>query len=202
MQNFRIEITAFILYTCIMQHEIKRKKIARIMFYAGIVLSLFGSVFLLFNHVSITDIQVVVSFLLLIIGGLCVFFAVKLRRQSLYLFFAAFFTLVGLFLLFKVFGVITLSLKQSWPLLSVFTGIALLLAGIHRYDRVTRIYLIPSIALITLGCFLLLFSLKITSFSFRQFVLDWCPVIVVMSGIMLILFSISAGKDSRSKERM
>ena len=185
-----------------MQHEIKRKKIARIMFYVGIVLSLVGSVFLLFNYVSITNPQVAGSFIILIIGGLCVFFAVKLRRKSLYLFFAAFFTLVGLFLLFKVWGVITLTLKQSWPLLSVFTGIALLLAGNHRYNKVHRIYLIPSIALIILGCFLLLFSLKITSFSFRQFVLDWCPVIVVMSGIMLILFSISNSKDSGNKKRM
>ena len=172
------------------------------MFYVGIVLSLFGSVFQLFYHVSITDIQVIGSFILLIIGGLCVFFAVKLRRKSLYLFFAAFFTLVGLFLLFKVFWVITLSLKQSWPLLSVFTGAALLLSGIHPYNKVRRIYLIPSVALVVLGCFLLLFSLKITSFSFKQFVLDWCPVIVVMSGIMLILFSISNSKGSGNKERM
>ncbi|MDR2445400.1 MAG: hypothetical protein LBD44_05645 [Spirochaetaceae bacterium] len=185
-----------------MQHGIKRKKIARIMFYIGIVLSLFGSVFLLFNYTSITGLQAIGSFFLLIIGGLCVFFAVKLRRKSLYLFFAAFFTLVGLFLLFKVCGVIPLSLKQSWPLLSVFTGIALLLADIHQYDKIYRIYLIPSIALIVLGCFLLLFSLKIASFSFRQFVLDWCPVIVVVSGVMLILFSISSSKGSNSKERM
>jgi hypothetical protein len=179
-----------------MQHRIiKRKKIARIIFYVGIVLSLFGSVFLLFNYASITGLQVIGSFILLIIGGLCVFFAVKLRKKSLYLFFAAFFVLLGLFLLFKVCGVITLSLKQSWPLLSVFAGAALLLAGGHTYEGVRRIYLIPAIALIILGGFLLLFSLKITSFSFKQFVLDWCPVIVIMSGIMLILFSVSGNKE-------
>jgi hypothetical protein len=193
--NFRIEITAFILYTCIMQHGIKRKNIARIMFYVGIVLSLFGSAFLLFSFASITSLQIIGSFLLIIIGGLCVFFAIKLRRRSLYLFFAAFFTLLGLFLLFKVSGVINLNLRQSWPLLSVFTGIALLLAGANRSESIRRIYLIPSVALIILGCFLLLFSLKITSFSFKQFVLDWCPVILVMSGIMLILFYISGSKD-------
>jgi uncharacterized membrane protein HdeD (DUF308 family) len=179
-----------------MQHgTIKKKKIARIIFYVGILLSLAGSVFLLFNFTSITGLQVVIAFLLLIIGGLCVFFAVKLRKKSLYLFFAAFFALIWLFLMFKVCGVITLNLRQSWPLLSVFTGIALLLAGINRYDKVRRIYLIPSVALIVLGCFLLLFSLKITSFSFKQFVLDWCPVIVIMSGITLILFSIGSGKE-------
>ncbi|MDR2795309.1 MAG: hypothetical protein LBB47_01195 [Spirochaetaceae bacterium] len=165
------------------------------MFYVGIVLSLFGSAFLLFSFASITSLQIIGSFLLIIIGGLCVFFAIKLRRRSLYLFFAAFFTLLGLFLLFKVSGVINLNLRQSWPLLSVFTGIALLLAGANRSESIRRIYLIPSVALIILGCFLLLFSLKITSFSFKQFVLDWCPVILVMSGIMLILFYISGSKD-------
>ena len=155
-----------------------------------------GSAFLLFNFALITGLQVVGSFLLFIIGGLCVFFAAKLQRKQLYLFFAAFFTLLGLFLLFKVSGVITLTLKQSWPLLSVFAGIALLFAGSHNYEGVRRIYLIPSVALIVLGCFLLLFSLKITSFSFKQFVLDWCPVIIIMSGIMLILFSISSNKEN------
>ncbi|MDR2343685.1 MAG: hypothetical protein LBD86_04050 [Spirochaetaceae bacterium] len=165
------------------------------MFYVGIALSLSGSTFLMLSFASITGMQIIGSFLLLIIGGFCVFFAIKLRRRSLYLFFAAFLTLLGLFLLFKVSGVLKLTLKQSWPLLSVFSGIALLLAGSHRYGSIRRIYLIPSVALMVLGGFLLLFSLKITSFSFRQFVLDWCPVVFVMSGIMLILFSISGNKE-------
>ncbi|MDR3356537.1 MAG: hypothetical protein LBO04_05035 [Spirochaetaceae bacterium] len=178
-----------------MQHGIRRKKIARTMFYAGIVLSLSASLFLAFYFSSSTGLQLIISLLVFIIGSLCVFFAVKLRPCSLYIFFAAFLTLLGVFLLFRASGVITAGLKQSWPVLSVFSGVALLLSGSRRYDGIDSSHLIPSVALIVLGLFLLIFSLKITSFSFKQFVLDWCPVIVIMSGIMLVLFFVSGNKE-------
>jgi hypothetical protein len=144
--------------------------------------------------------RVISALLLLIIGGGCVFVALKLRRRSLYLFFAAFFTLVILFFLLKATGISGLTLKRSWPLLSVFAGLALLPAGAaagngRRYGTVRRIYLIPAIALVILGGFLLLFSLRITNFSFKQFVLGWGPVIVAVSGIMLILLASMNGKE-------
>ncbi|MDR1363685.1 MAG: hypothetical protein LBJ35_06515 [Spirochaetaceae bacterium] len=178
-----------------MQHKTKRRFFARVSFCAGVILLLLGSAFLLLSFASITHLQIIGSFFVMIIGGFCLLLAIKLKRQSLYLFFAAFFILIGLFLLFKVTGIIPLTLKQSWPLLSVFTGVALLPAGRYRYGGIRRIYLTPSIALIMLGSFLMLFSLKLTNFSFREFMLNWCPVIVVMAGVILILLSISSNRD-------
>jgi hypothetical protein len=164
-------------------------------FCIGIVFSLLGSVLTLINLAEGARQRVISAFLLLIIGGFCVFLALKLRRRPLYLFFAAFFTFVILFLLLKATGISSLTLKQSWPLLSVFAGLALLPAGRRRYGAVRRIYLFPAIALVVLGGFLMLFSLRITNFSFKQFVLGWGPVIIVVSGIMLILLSSIGGKE-------
>jgi hypothetical protein len=181
-----------------MQNAAKRKFLAYIVFCVGLVLSLLSSALLLFSFASITQLQTIGSFLFLIIGGLFIFLAKKIKRRPLYLFFATFFILLGLFLLLHVTGIVILTLKQSWPLLSVFAGLALLPAGSYRYGTIRRIYLIPSVALIILGGFLLLFSLKVTHFSFKQFILNWYPVIILMAGIMLILLSLS----SNNRERM
>jgi hypothetical protein len=178
-----------------MKNAAKRKIFARIVFRVGVILSLLSCTVLLVSLASITQLQIIGSFLLLIIGGFCVFVAIKLKRRSLYLFFAAFLILVGLFMLLHVTGAARLTFKQSWPLLSVFAGLALLPAGGYRYGGVRRIYLIPSIALILLGGFLMLFSLKITNFSFKQFILNWYPVIILVAGIMLILLSLSSARD-------
>jgi hypothetical protein len=175
--------------------EAKRKLAARIVFFLGVVLALFGTVLILITLAYGARQRVISAFLLLIIGGLCVFLALKLKRCPLYLFFAAFFTLVILFLLLKVTGISGLTLKQSWPLLAVFAGLALLPAGVQGYGAIRPIYLIPSIALVVLGGFLMLFSLRIINFSFKQFILGWGPVIVVVSGLMLILLSSIGGKE-------
>jgi hypothetical protein len=98
-------------------------------------------------------------------------------------------------MLFHVMGLTGLTLRQSWPLLSVFAGLALLPTGGYRYGTIRRIYLIPAIALIVLGGFLMLFSLEITDFSFKQFILNWYPVIILMAGVMLILLSFSGARD-------
>jgi hypothetical protein len=195
VQNFRIEIKAFFLYTCLMQNKMKRRFFARVSFCVGVFLLLLGSAVLLSSFASITHLQMIGSFFLMIIGGFCILLAIKLKRQSLYLFFAAFFILLGLFLLFKVTGVIKLTLKQSWPLLSIFAGVALIPAGRFRYGTIRGIYLIPSIALSVLGGFLMIFSLKLTDFSFREFMLNWCPAIIIMSGVILILLSLSGGRE-------
>jgi hypothetical protein len=178
-----------------MQNAAKRKFFAPIVFCVGVILSLLSSAILLFSFASITQLQIIGSFLCLIIGGSCIFLAIKLKRRSLYLFFAAFLILLGLFLLLHVTGIAKLTMMQSWPLISVFAGLALLPAGSHRYGAVRRIYLIPSIALIVLGGFLMLFSLKITDFSFKQFILNWYPVIILMAGVMLIILSFSGNRE-------
>lgn len=159
------------------------------MFCVGLVFSLAGSALILLSSASLVRQRLILSFSLLIIGGLCVFLAIKLKRRPLYLFFAVFFILVALFALFEVTKITKLTLKQSWPLLSVFAGLALMTAGRGRYGVIRRIYLVPSIALILLGGFLMLFSLRITGFSFRQFVIGWGPAVIVISGIALILLS-------------
>jgi cytochrome c biogenesis protein CcdA len=87
--------------------------------------------------------------------------------------------------------IIPIKLTQSWPLSSVFTGLALIPAGWHHYGTLRKKYIVPSIAFILLGCALMVFSLHLVAFSLKQFVVDWWPLLTVLAGLTLILVSLS-----------
>jgi hypothetical protein len=166
---------------------------ARLVFAIGLVLMTLGIAFLLGTMTGISRLSVLGSFLFVIIGALFAVLAIKWNKQTIYLFFASFFILVGLFLFLSTMSIIPITFPQGWPLLSVFAGLALLPAGWRHYRRLRYSYLIPSLAFVILGCILLIFSLKIVSFSFKVFIIDWWPLLLALTGIILILHSVSSG---------
>jgi hypothetical protein len=90
--------------------------------------------------------------------------------------------------------IIPLSLSRVWPLLSVFSGVALFPAGWSRYKTVRIQYLVPSAAFIILGSILLIFSLDIVNFSFVQFIRYWWPLLLLLGGLILVLISLGIKK--------
>jgi hypothetical protein len=183
-----------------MRNLFARRTAAGFIFIAGLLLMLFGTAFLLGSRVEISQTWVLFSFFFVILGvGLAVL-AIKLNKRSLYLFFAAFFLQVGLFLFLSTLHIIPVTVSRSWPLVSVFSGIALFPAGWHRYGVFSIRYAVPSAAFIILGSTLLVFSLNLVSFSFSQFVKRWWPLLVLLAGFILVLVSLSA-KDTRESNR-
>ncbi|MDR1505828.1 MAG: hypothetical protein LBI67_01865 [Treponema sp.] len=173
-----------------------RRFAARIVFYAGLLLMLLGVVFLLGAIAGVSRLPLLSSCLFLIIGCLFAIIATKISKKPVYLFFASFFFLVGLFFLVSGLHIIPLTLPRLWPMLSVFAGFALVPAG-WRHFRAMRIqYLIPSLAFITLGFSLLPFSLKLVSFSFKRFIIDWWPLCMVLAGLVLVLLSFGTNKKN------
>ncbi|AEF83939.1 putative membrane protein [Treponema primitia ZAS-2] len=171
---------------------------ARIVFFFGLLLMFIGSAFLLGTRGGTTPFSVLRAFFFVIIGVLFAFFAIKLNKRSLYLFFATFFLLVGLFLFLSALQIIPFSFSQSWPLLSVFSGLALLPAGWHHFGAVRIRYVVPAIAFVFLGCMLMIFSFRVVPFSFKQFVVDWWFLFVVLAGLLLVLLSLGTKKKSES----
>ncbi|MDR3130991.1 MAG: DUF5668 domain-containing protein [Treponema sp.] len=157
-----------------------------------------GCAFLLGSLAETSEISVLGSFFFVIIGSGCAFLAVKLNKRSIYLFFAAFFLLVGFFLFLSALKIIPLVFTEWWPLLSVFAGLALLPSGWHRYGKVRPRYVVPSTAFIVLGCILLVFSMDVVSFSFRQFMLERWPLLLALAGLILVL--ISLGTKGKSED--
>jgi hypothetical protein len=163
---------------------------ARLIFFAGLLFMLLGCAFLLGSMANISGISVLSSFFFVIIGSGCAFLAVKLNKSSTYLFFAAFFLLVGFFLFLSALKILPIVFMEWWPILSVFAGLALLPAGWRHYGRIRPQYVVPSTAFVALGCVLLIFSLEIVPFSFTQFMLNWWPLLLVLAGLILVLVSL------------
>jgi hypothetical protein len=178
-----------------------RRAVARFVFIIGLLLMFLGSGFLLGNLTGISRISVLTSFLFVIIGSLCASLAIKLNKRVIYLFFAAFFLQVGFFLFLSALRILPVPLSKSWPLLSVFCGIALFPAGWRRFGTLRIAYVVPSIAFVLLGSGLLIFSLDLVAFSFRQFMLNWWPLLVVLAGFVLVLASLGTKSNAGDPKR-
>ena len=161
-----------------------------------------GSAYLIGSLAGISRISVLLAFLFVIIGSSCAVFAIKLNKRSIYLFFAAFFLLVGLFLFLSAMGIIPIAFAiRAWPLISVFSGLALIPTCWHHYGSFRSRYIVPAIAFVVLGSFLLIFSLGIAPFSLAQFVINWWPLLIVLTGLILILISLSTKHSAEDKDK-
>ncbi|MDR0730523.1 MAG: hypothetical protein LBF63_02570 [Treponema sp.] len=178
-----------------------RRIIARFVFIIGLLLMFLGSGFLLGNLAGISRISVLTSFLFVIIGSFCASLAIKLNKRVIYLFFAAFLLQVGFFLFLSALNILPLPLSKSWPLLSVFCGVALLPSGWRRFGAFRIAYVVPSVAFILLGSGFLIFSLDLVAFSFRQFILSWWPLLIVLAGLVLVLVSLGAKSTAGDSKR-
>lgn len=178
---------------------VTRRTAARFIFIIGFFLMFLGTAFLIGSLIAVSQTSILISFLFVILGIGCAIFAIKLNKRSLYLFFAALFLQAGLFFFLFAMQIIPISLSQTWPLLSIFSGIALFPAGWHRYGVFRAQYVAPSVAFIILGSMLMVFSLDLVSFSLAQFVKNWWPLLVVLAGLTLILVSLSTKNTGESK---
>ncbi|MDR1058267.1 MAG: DUF5668 domain-containing protein [Treponema sp.] len=183
-----------------MRSEIARRIVARLVFIFGLLLMVLGAAFLLGTLSETSGVSVLFSFLIVVIGCLCAIFAIKLNKRPLYLFFASFFLMVGFFLFLAALHIIPASLSEAWPLLSVFSGLALLPAGWRRYNRFRSNFVVPACAFVILGCMLMVFSFDMVPFSFKQFILNWWPLLFVLAGILLVLLSLGSRHSVENSE--
>jgi hypothetical protein len=103
--------------------------------------------------------------------------------------------LVGFFLFLSALGIIPAAFSRAWPLLSVFSGLALFPAGWRRYGAFRSRYVVPSLAFVFLGSILMVFYFDMVPFSFSQFMIDWWPLLVVLGGLILVLVSLGTKND-------
>jgi len=157
---------------------------------------IFGITFLLGSLERTSRISVFFAFLLVVAGAFCAVLAIRLNKRSSYLFFASLFLMAGIFLLLSALGIISLSITRAWPLLSVFSGLALLPVGWRRAGGFNPRFFVSSCAFVALGSVLMVFSLRIVPFSFKYFIITWWPVLFVLGGITLVLTSMVARNNS------
>ena len=121
------------------------------------------------------------------LGGVFLFVAiVKLQKKSL--------LCAGLFLLMTgiLFFLIETkfspySLDALWPVVVIFGGISLFVSGVFVYKGIKTSQFIPSLSLILLGVFCLLFSLDVIDEPFLRLASRWWPIVLIAAGICLIV---------------
>jgi len=172
-----------------------RRFAARLVFIIGLFLMILGITFLVGSLENTSRITVFLSFLLVIAGAIFAMLAINLNKRASYLFFASFFLMAGIFLFLSALDVIPLPFSRAWPLLSVFSGFALLPAGWRRYGGFRPSYFVSSCAFVILGCVLLVFSLRMVPFSFKTFIQAWWPLLFVFGGITLALISLGGRRS-------
>jgi len=145
-------------------------------------------------------IYILISGILIIFGISYAILSIKLHRRSLYLFFAALFLQTGLFLFLIALQVIRIGFPQAWPLLPIFTGTALFLAGWHRYKVFKVNYIVLSAAFVILGAVMMIFALDLISLPLAQFVRDWWFLLVLL-GVILVLISLGVRNARRNRRR-
>jgi hypothetical protein len=179
-----------------MESFFARRIIARFIFIIGLFLMFLGSAFLLGSLAGSSRVSVLAAFFFILVGSGCAVLAIKLNKRSTYLFFAALFMLVGFFLFLSALGIIPAAFSKAWPLLSIFSGLALFPAGWHRYGSFRSRYVVPSLAFVFLGSILLIFFFDMVPFSFSQFMINWWPLLVVLGGLMLVLISLGTKNNA------
>jgi hypothetical protein len=179
---------------------LSRRSAAKLVFIIGLLLMLLGSAFLFGSLSGISRVSVFISFFFVIAGIICAVCALKLNKQSVYLFCAALFLQTGLFLFLAALKIIPGTFSKSWPLLSVFTGLALIPTGWRYYGEFRIKYMVPAGAFIVLGAGLLVFSLNLVAFPLTQFVARWWPLLIVLAGLILILFSLATKHSGETKQ--
>jgi hypothetical protein len=174
-----------------------KRIIAWLAFIIGILFMFIGSGSLLGTLVGTSKLSVFMAFSFVIAGIVLAMVAVVLNKRATYIFFAVFFIMTGFYLFLSALGLIPGSFfNNSWPVISVFAGLALLPAGWRRYGFFRSRFLVPSVVLVVLGCVLLVFSFDVVDFSFKQFIQNWWPLLLVLAGLLLVFLSMGAKNKS------
>lgn len=181
----------------IMRIDSSRRLLAKASFFLGILFTVSGGGVLFAVASGSSGFAALIASGFVAVGVFCAVLAARLHDRSRYMFAASFMIQSGLYLLLSVSGVIAVPLLRSWPVLSIFTGLSLIPAGYQRYRAFRSRYVVPALAFAILGSVLLVFSFRLVPFSFRRFILDWWPVLLMLSGVLLTLVSLGS-RDSGS----
>ncbi|MBO7484908.1 MAG: hypothetical protein J6Y75_09840 [Spirochaetaceae bacterium] len=139
------------------------------------------------------------SLFIIIFGAIFLYLGLIVIQKSWTIFVGLLCILFG-FLLFLIdSNILSFSLYQIWPFVVILSGLCLIPAGFYRYRRITTVFFVPSMVLIGMGFFFLLFSLDIIKISLREAAATWWPILFVLFGIgLIILFFYSQNTNNKT----
>lgn len=162
-------------------------------FFANLILY-FGSAFILFLIifniiVPLEEHHVVINYLPILVAasGIPVLVLSIRNTKRLHQIFIGFeLSFWGTVIVLRELKVLQYTFIQWWPMIGVTAGIFLLIAGIVKYNRLLVGYFIPSITLLLLGIWFMLFSFKIIKVPFKIVAIVGGPLFLILSGIFIV----------------
>ncbi len=89
--------------------------------------------------------------------------------------------------------------KETWPIFATFSGISLLVSGLVCSKKISLSFLVPSIMLIGLGLFFMLFSTDVFTMPIGELFRRWWWVLLILA--LLILAVIYVYKKTGNKKQ-
>lgn len=160
--------------------------ILNVLLAVGVVCVFMGFFLLLHPFAGVGNVAPFVNICLILFGALCFYVSLVTYRHAPLFFFGLYLCLASSLYLFVTSGILSHGWTQLWPCGVVLCGVCLFLTGLFRHRRVRGAYLFPSVVLVLLGAFFLLFSLDVIAMSFREFVSRSWPFFLMGVGAFLI----------------
>lgn len=153
----------------------------------GIVCVLLGFVLLVLFSVEVEySFSVFRHLIWSVLGGVFLFWAiVKLQKKSL-LFAGLFLLMTGILFFLIDIKFLSHTLDALWPVVVIIGGFSLFVSGFFVHKGIKTSQFIPSLSLILLGVFCLLFSLDVIEEPFLRLASRWWPIVLIAAGICLI----------------
>lgn len=169
-----------------------------IMIPLGICIALLNSV-ILFTHSRIQTFDLFISAMLavqLLLSLVIIFLDLFGQKKAFPLY-------IGLLMLF--WGLLSIivyvnpdyGISQFWPLFVILSGILLIVSGCYKYKKLKFGFVIPSVTLIGMGLWYMLFSFKIIKLSFVTVAAVLGPVFMLVIAGSLILFFLAQQKHKQ-----
>jgi len=154
---------------------------------AGVTTALAGGVLLLWNLGYLPQPGRLWP-VLVILGGLFFLYMAWPRGKSdRWIIPGMIFTLGGLVFLLMNTVLAGQSLARIWPAFMLVTGLSLIPYGLRRRGSARTAIVVPALFISCLALLFFVFSLRRETGEFGQFVRQWWPMILVISGIALVV---------------
>ncbi len=110
-----------------------------------------------------------------------------LKKQSILIAMGFMFVFDGIFFSLLNLDFFKFGLRELWPVIVLNSSLAFFATDFFIFKRLRTVFFFPSIMLLILGVFFLLFSARIVPITFRKFIGFAWPIILTVFGILLIV---------------
>lgn len=122
------------------------------------------------------------------LGVVASYFSIRITKKAYQLFLSLLFSFCGILQLLMLNQVLPFTLSQGWPLIGLIAGIVMFISGYVKYRKIKFGYFLPSIILVILSFWYMLFSFKIVKWTFSFVVSSLGPIFVVSIVLLLVVF--------------